>query len=108
MTDRCIRCPTPPEIRCRGLDVRRFCELIDPSGSGYDPGYERVILSESHRLAGIAAPIPPAEAAELLARMRACPFRSIADGGCQCGRCGLRTGAAVHYRECFACLTRYP
>ena len=43
---RCIHCPTPENLRCAGLDVRRFCELIDPSCPQYDAGYLDVIVSE--------------------------------------------------------------
>ena len=45
----CIRCPTPENLRCAGLVVRRFCELIDPSCPQYDPGYLDVIAREARR-----------------------------------------------------------
>ena len=44
---RCIHCPTPENLRCGGLDVRRFCELIDPSCPQYDSGYREVIVREA-------------------------------------------------------------
>jgi hypothetical protein len=46
---RCIHCPTPENVRCAGLDVRRFCELIDPSCAQYEPGYLKVIVRMSAR-----------------------------------------------------------
>ena len=46
---RCIRCPTPENLRCAGLNVRRFCELIDPSCPQYDARYLDVIVSEVRR-----------------------------------------------------------
>ncbi len=44
---KCIHCPTPESIRCGGLDVRRFCELIDPSYPQYDSRYREVVIQES-------------------------------------------------------------
>ena len=46
---KCIRCPTSENLRCAGLDVRRYCELIDPSFPQYDPGYLQVIVREARR-----------------------------------------------------------
>jgi hypothetical protein len=46
---RCIHCPTPENLRCAGLDVRRFCELIDPSCPQYDSRYLDLIVRETHR-----------------------------------------------------------
>jgi hypothetical protein len=46
---RCIRCPTPENLRCAGLDVRRFCELIDSSCPQYDSRYIDVIVRDSRR-----------------------------------------------------------
>jgi hypothetical protein len=46
---RCIHCPTPDNIRCVGLDVRRLCELIDPQCSQYNAGYRNVILREARQ-----------------------------------------------------------
>jgi hypothetical protein len=44
---RCIHCPTHENFRCAGLDVRRFCELIDPSCPQYDLRYFDVIVREA-------------------------------------------------------------
>jgi hypothetical protein len=44
---RCIYCPTPEGLHCAGLDVRRFCELIDPSCPRYNAGYRDVIVREA-------------------------------------------------------------
>jgi hypothetical protein len=48
---RCIYCPSPEEVRCPGLDVRRFCELIDPAYPQYEPGYAPVIALHARPLA---------------------------------------------------------
>ena len=105
----CLRCPiADPTVRCRGLDVPRFCELIDPACPQYDPGYIAVIEDQTYRRRSAPAPIPPAESADLTRRMKACLYRSAGATGCGCGRCGLRGGAAVSHRDCFQCLTQYP
>ena len=46
---RCMHCPTPENLRCAGLDVRRFCELIDPSCPQYDSRYKDVIVRETNQ-----------------------------------------------------------
>jgi hypothetical protein len=48
---RCSYCPIPESLRCAGFEVRRFCELIDPSCPQFDSGYVEVIARET-RLAG--------------------------------------------------------
>lgn len=103
---RCGRCPVAdPAVRCRGLDVPRYCELIDPVCEQYDPAYVGVIERESHGVYR-PEPIPPTEVVELIRVVRACPFRSVTTG-CDCGRCGLRHGAAVSHVDCFACLKEF-
>jgi hypothetical protein len=47
MIDRCDRCPTPTSVPCRGLAVRRYCELIDPACPAYDARFVDVIVRES-------------------------------------------------------------
>jgi hypothetical protein len=101
----CPRCPVSPTARCRGLDVRRLCDLIDPACPSYDLRYVAVILAQS---AGTDRPAQPAaETVELARRMNRCPFRSTGAAGCGCGRCGLRGGAVVSHLECFDCLRRF-
>jgi hypothetical protein len=56
---RCIACPCPDDLRCSGLDVRRFCELIDPTCPQFIPAYRGVIVQES-RLASAATDSPAA------------------------------------------------
>ena len=46
--DRCQRCPTPADVRCVGLDVRRYCELLDPSCPEHDPRYAAVVVDRSN------------------------------------------------------------
>jgi len=105
---RCPRCPVPPAVRCRGLDVRRFCELIDPSCPQFDPGYLDVILSESYRTDAEPPRPSVAESVALVRGMKACPYRSVVpNSGCGCGRCGLRNGATVSHLECFPCLRQF-
>jgi hypothetical protein len=79
-TDRCLRCPVPAATPCRGLTVRRFCELINPSCDRFDPGYVDVILAESHRM---ASNWPPA-VARLDAAYAAAGGPGQQPGGC-CG-----------------------
>ena len=42
----CCR-PLPVDFPCRGLDVPRFCQLLDPSCPQHDPRYAEVIIRES-------------------------------------------------------------
>ena len=42
---KCGFCPNDETLHCAGLDVRRFCELIDPACPQYDPGYREVIVN---------------------------------------------------------------
>ncbi len=46
---KCGFCPTDETLGCAGLDVRRFCELIDPACTQYDPGYREVIVTATRR-----------------------------------------------------------
>jgi hypothetical protein len=46
---RCILCPCPENLRCSGLDVRRFCELIDPTCPQFNPAYRGVIVQASRQ-----------------------------------------------------------
>jgi hypothetical protein len=105
MNVRCARCPVADGIRCGGLDVPRFCELIDPSCPHFNPGYRDVIVRESHRC---AERYPTALSVRLVRLMNACEFRST-DPTCGCtgGRCGLRAGVAVGHLDCFECIRRY-
>ena len=102
MTDRCARCPVSADVHCRGLDVRRYCKLIDPAHAKYDSRYVDVILRRSRQPAD---PIPAATSLHLLERMKACQFRSVDPGcGCSGGRCGLRDWRLVSHLECFECI----
>ena len=46
---RCIPCPSHDNLRCSGLDVRRFCELIDPTCPQFNPAYRGVIVQASRQ-----------------------------------------------------------
>jgi hypothetical protein len=53
---------------------------------------------------------PPsvAVAVSLLAATKACPYRALHPPcGCQGARCGLKAGAIVSHRDCFACVEAY-
>jgi hypothetical protein len=105
--DRCQQCPVPLAIRCRGLDVRRFCELLDPCCPQHDAGYGRVVLDLSMNAVAEPPRLAVAESIRLSHLMKACEFRSTGGAGCGCGRCGLRAGATVSHMECFACIRQY-
>jgi hypothetical protein len=46
---RCSICPAPADVICAGLDVRRYCQLLDASCPEHDPRYAQVIVRESRR-----------------------------------------------------------
>lgn len=48
VTDRCPHCPLDNNLICRGPQVRRFCELVDPSRSDYDAAYIRILAGDDH------------------------------------------------------------
>jgi hypothetical protein len=114
---RCAHCPIPEGLICRGEDVRRLCEIVDPEHAAYNPGYIRVLMSLAQGApfphpsfldtrGGVPferewrsdAPPPRlpsvAEALKLIEAMKTCPFRSV-DPGCGCvgARCGLRVSS---------------
>ncbi len=107
MTSRCPLCPVDDAIECRGLKVRRFCDLVNPAHAAYVPGYEVSVRVAS-------SPVPadrpsPAAAVALVHQMKSCPFRSVDPGcGCSGARCALRRGGIVSHVDCFACLKAYP
>ncbi len=48
---RCAYCPIGPDLPCRGEQVRRLCQLIDPEHPAYSPGYlTRLLGTEEDRL----------------------------------------------------------
>lgn len=55
---RCIHCPTSESVRCRAIDVRRFCELIDPSCPQFDSRYRDVIVQETQRAMTVKDELP--------------------------------------------------
>ena len=105
----CSHCPISPDMHCPGLDVYRFCELIDPNHEVYAPAYVRVLNDLAVRTSVAAGPTSKAaEAVKRLQVLRVCLFRSI-DSACGCAgaRCGLRHGGTVSYTDCFECIRRY-
>jgi hypothetical protein len=106
---RCSGCPIPAALICQGENVRRFCELIDPAHTAYEPGYVDTLWDMGHRETKAAEPRSTvAEALEQVQAMHACSYRSI-DPGCGCAgaKCGLRHGEIVSYVDCFECIRRY-
>ncbi len=67
--ERCARCPVD-DARCIGLDVRRYCELLDPACAKHDAQYAGVVLAESRRIA--EAPALGAIALGMAAAYRSC------------------------------------
>lgn len=112
---RCSYCPIPAALACRGEEVHRFCELIDPGNASYAPDYANVLRSVVQLQPSAAEPRPKltvkvkvVEALERVQAMYACPYRSL-DAGCGCSgaKCGLRHGEIVSYADCFECIRRY-
>jgi hypothetical protein len=115
---RCAHCPVDRASPCAGLEVRRFCELIDPAYAAFNPNYcsllqqlsaESIAGSPSGRAEdGLDHVLGVAESVSLLRQMKACPHRVVA-AGCGClglARCALGRGhnQLVSHFDCFACL----
>jgi len=47
----CPHCPVPAGLVCRGLDVPRFCELVDPEHLAHDPRYIRILVADDVQVA---------------------------------------------------------
>jgi len=108
MSARCLVCPIPEDLTCRGTAVRRFCELVDPGHPAYQPGYIQVLRQYAGRPLDEPPPSELAESRALLRSMKACEFRSTdLNSGCGCGHCALRGAAIVSHLECFACIRTY-
>jgi hypothetical protein len=47
MMEHCAYCPIGNGVECRGLAVRRYCELIDPAHPAFNPRYREIIVQQS-------------------------------------------------------------
>ena len=88
----CLEHPRP-QVRAEYSSLVLRLALRFDSGQAAEPASSRPTVAES--VADVAA-------------IRSCPFRSIGGDGCQCGRCGLKSGAKVSIGECRECVRRYP
>ena len=101
---RCPHCPAEEGARCKGQEIRRLCELVDPTSAAYNPAYVSLLVQ-----AADAGERPSArETLALLRRMNACPDR-FAETTCGCAglaRCARGQGRAglVNHLDCFQCL----
>jgi len=103
---RCASCPVDPALPCRGLQVRRFCALVDPANRLYDPRYAALLRLWATSPITDDRP-PPAAVVAALAAVRACPYRSAPVSGCGCARCALAGGVEVAQSACVECVRRF-
>lgn len=113
--NKCKPCPLAgQEQPCLAQIARhpRYCRLIDPESSIYQPGYVAVLLKHTDCPEPVTPPdeakVPLSVSLGLIARMKACPSW-VASASCGCG--GANTCLAgkgqrgiVNYQDCFACL----
>lgn len=106
--EKCPHCPLAGQnAACRGQGRhKRFCELVNPAASAYNPAY----LSRASVASGQESPltvIPVAGTLGLIARMKKCPSWE-ASSSCGCGQNKCRQdkglGGIVVHADCFACL----
>jgi hypothetical protein len=45
---RCPHCPTPKDELCRGEQIQRFCQLVDPEHPDYNPEYKRILVRDDY------------------------------------------------------------
>jgi hypothetical protein len=111
---RCSHCPVGEGSRCKGQEIRRLCELVDPTSAAYNPAYkpllpEREEGSPDPEGAAGAGGLPSvSESLALLRRLNACPDR-FAETTCGCAglaRCARGQGrqGLVNHLDCFQCL----
>jgi hypothetical protein len=62
-TVRCPHCPIPEGLACRGINVRRFCELLNPQSRHYNAAYTDVLWKETNRLASKSTVLPQSQLA---------------------------------------------
>src|SRR5262245_10826916 len=108
--NRCAHCPAPEGRPCLAQVARhpRWCQLIDPASSIYDPRYRATLEAYPDVPEPEPAPMPVAESLDLLEEMKLCPNRTP-ETECGCGglaRCALGKGrdGLVNHADCFACL----
>ena len=111
---RCPHCPALAGARCKGQEIRRLCELVDPTSTAYNPGYKALLsrgpdaVPARHASEGADEAPNLSETLMLLRLMKECPDRiARTNCGCaglaQCGRGKGRQGL-VNNLDCFECL----
>ena len=50
---RCANCQAPADATCRGIRVRRFCALTDPTNPAYRPEYVRILVQDDASANGV-------------------------------------------------------
>jgi len=113
---RCPHCPRAGQA-CRGEELARLCELVDPEHAAFNPAYREVLEPACRDADNPDNPpdhpewnidqIPLAESLRLTALARGCPFRSQPACGCDAAACALKRGADVSARTCWDCVRRY-
>lgn len=114
------RCPHCPRggLPCRGEEVGRLCQLVNPEHAAFNPAYREVLEpagfeaddpdNPSDRFTREIGHIPLAESLRLTALARGCPFRSQPACGCEAAAaCALKRGADVSTQTCWDCVRRY-
>jgi hypothetical protein len=115
---RCSHCPVAAGLRCKGREVRRLCELVDPTNTAYNPAYLSLLeQGEADELApggpeGANNRLTLSESLALIHLMNQCPDR-FAQTDCDCAglaRCARNRGRTglVNHLDCFNCLRADP
>jgi hypothetical protein len=60
---KCPNCPVDAELVCPGVDVLRFCQLIDPNHRDHQPAYRGTVMALAASTA--AGPFEPAALADM-------------------------------------------
>jgi hypothetical protein len=111
---RCAHCPVESGLPCKGLQVRRLCELSNPDHADFNPSYRSLLVQLARTDASRAQPERSgespdlAESLRLIGQLRSCPHRTArADCGCAgVASCALGRGrdGLVNHHDCFNCL----
>ncbi len=78
---RCSHCPAPIEEHCRGEEVNRFCDFVNPSHPQYDPAYKRILVRDDHQ-GPIEMPPRTSESNEAASYLPCCggnPYDAVGD-----------------------------
>ena len=108
----CPHCPRAGSD-CRGIQIARLCELVDPGGPAYNAAYRAALAPADGEAPSTSADerttyVPLAESLRLTALSRRCPFRSKPRCHCEgAAACALRGGADVSAHTCWECTRLY-